>query len=248
MNKLYFIFIFFTASNFISADSKKMIELVYFKQLYMAVKIFSHEEGHKPQSWRELVEGGFLNRETIAAASEKISFQSRYGFLSEDNYFDGVYPPEKILLMAINKGNEGNITQSDGKIKEGRWLIVESENHGIHTRWHSEEELEQIFRKAGLDLADYTGINGKWVNKQEILEVEKSGGYIDSVQKNDSSNNTGNNNFPNEIAREVVRNSRSESNIKPFKWKLIIISALLGLGVLTVLRRVVFSKADHGNS
>ncbi len=49
---------------------------------------------------------------------------------------------------------------------------MKTEKGGIHTAWHSEKQLERLFASEGLALEDYTGLEGNWLNGDELKLAE----------------------------------------------------------------------------
>lgn len=237
------------------SSTKKSTEVVYLNQLYMGIKIFLQTRMKDAKSWDDLLESNILSPETIKLASETLSFQSRYGFLPDDRIFKGTYPPERILVMAISSGKEGNRRRADETSEEGRWLIVATKEHGIHTRWHSEVKLERMFAESGLDLMDFTGVEGKWANRDELLAASKeeaipnnADAKFDSQGKNRAKDSTGTRRPKKGVSgRDLVPESvdPTKGTVPLWVWFASLSVALtVGISVLLRLRRRALSNQE----
>ena len=173
MNKLTtFAFIFIVVSLSIIAEVQKTPSISILSKIARIINIYSLDNnGTLPKGWQEMKKG-YLDEELLETSRKNNNVELRYGFFPHQRTFKTVYPPERIIVMAIESGREGHRTNPEGKEVQGRWLIVETENNEMQTVWHSEIQLGLIFDRAGLDLSDYTGIEGNWLNKKELISAQ----------------------------------------------------------------------------
>lgn len=155
------------------ADSIKTNGSSMVGNLKLLVDGFKEANHRLPESWGEMAKSGFISRDILRAARNYLDFENRYRFLVKRDSVVISTRDEKIIVMAIASGAEGNArTLSDADQNKGRWLIVEMPTGEIETRNYPEIVLEKLFKNAGFDLADYTGPGGKWMPIEKIPDTE----------------------------------------------------------------------------
>lgn len=193
IKKILYVANFLIFVHLVNAESVKRVSDKALYNLTRIISIYKEKTSEYPDSWDKLVAYDEANDVSLSLCRFQLNFEKRYGFIGDSRYID-TYPPEKIIVMALESGAEGDITRSDDSVEKGRWLIVETENRKIETRWYSEEALRAIFSRSGLNLKDYTGRDGKWVNTEELIknytigeqDDERTGGTPDGSVDQDT--------------------------------------------------------------
>lgn len=163
-------------------ESSKSREAIDFMNLSASVRISLEKGGENPHTWRNILDKGYLSETQAKKYRKSISFDSKFGFLEDSPQFDLVFPPEKIILMAIVASEESNKVTVEGNPVKGRWLLVSVPDGQIQTRWRPEEQIAAMFKEEGLNLDDYTGIDGNWENSAELRENQAQGTFPEKIK------------------------------------------------------------------
>jgi hypothetical protein len=107
--------------------------------------------GKLPGNWPSLIESGCIPPQALADAREYCDIENRYSFVLFPKAFEAWGDEMRILVIANQPGDEGDIQK-----KPGRFIIVETPEGEIRTRRYTEATLKKIFARNGYDLADYT--------------------------------------------------------------------------------------------
>lgn len=174
--KVYFwaCYLFVVGNSFIMGDVRKNPPYSVFSQVAGSVGIFQSEHnGRIPTGWNELIAEGYLKDQLLHAARKHLELERRYGFFEKPIKIDAGGRQLDLIALAVETGKEGDKTvrHSDGNshITPGRMAIILAPGYEFATNTHfTENQLRRIFSTAGLDLSDYTGIEGNWANKEEL--------------------------------------------------------------------------------
>ena len=187
-----FVFLVLVPSGTIYANTQKTQEQVAGAVWQSAIQLYIKSEGVLPKNWEDLmrVEG---SEYYVKVLDKDIKdYRNRYRFLeSNQRLIININGREKrIIGMGISIRNPGPNTLYS---KDVRSVILLSNNNQIEHATLTESELKFSFEKAGVDLKDYSGPNGKWepepkIHKNEENEI-KSGSDTDPYSSRTSQAN-----------------------------------------------------------
>ena len=142
------------------ASSGKTVETSLVGNLGTLVAIYKNDFQKLPTSWSDIMDAGSADSELWKPFKDALDFERRYRFLDPSVTVVVHGDREKIVVMAVEPGREGN--RGEDPNEAGRWLIVEMGAGDIQTRNYSEVQLTKFFARAGYDLRDYSNSKGKW--------------------------------------------------------------------------------------
>lgn len=233
-----FLLIYFCLLAASFGESSKSREAIDFMNLSASVRIFLEKGGENPHTWKDILDKGYLSETQAKKYRTSIRFDSKFGFLKDSPQFDFVFPPEEIILMSIVASEESNKVTVEGKPVKGRWLLVSVPDGQIQTRWRPEVQIAAMFKEEGLNLNDYTGIDGNWENSVELRENQALRTFPEKVKSPDGLPESSN---PSPNARRevdgIVPTDKSDLNLNDIQsgnqkfldWKWI---AAIGVGIL----------------
>lgn len=197
-----------------------------------------------------MIEKGYLADNLLSAAREYLEIEKRYGFFGTPIKINAGGTKLDLIALAVETGDEGDkrVTTPDGSSRmiPGRMAIILAPGYDFATSSHfTENQLSRMFAAAGLELSDYTGIEGNWANKVELqiahAEESKNGGGSLNQDKHEPSGAQ-----PERKVRgsEVSTPENQESgNLPEWLWVILSIAALSAIAWLVA---VIFRKKRRG--
>jgi hypothetical protein len=124
--------------------------------------MYYKETGLPPNSWNDVEK-----HVKVGLMYPDFNYKSRYGFpLNEINIMVRG-ERYRVLAMAVDSGQEGDIRNGD-MTEPGRLvLLYRPESDFLVTRM-KEKVLFRLFRESGYNPDDYTGKNAQWANRNEL--------------------------------------------------------------------------------
>ncbi len=167
------------------------LEEKVFYSFRLTLELYKKEHNSLPDNWDSLIKSGFFLGAVRDDTHKFLDIENRYFFTNISTVFDGGIVQERIILMAKQAGGEGDIRRKndDGKIEQypGRLLIVETIDGKIDSGHFSEKQLQAMFDKAGLKLADYTFTAPPLPNKVHEGKPDPSEKILDDPNNHTSS-------------------------------------------------------------
>jgi hypothetical protein len=185
-----FLVCFFSGT--IYADTQKTQEQIAGAIWQSAIQIYIKSEGVLPKNWEDLMRVEGSDYYVKSLDKDINDFRKHYRFLSaNERLIINVNGREKrIIGMGITTRNPGPNTVFS---KDVRSVILMTNDNQIEHATLTESELKISLEKAGVDLKDYTGSNGKWepepkINRNEENEI-KNGDDTDFDNSSSSQSN-----------------------------------------------------------
>lgn len=187
MNFRILLIIFVVFPIVVWSRSETKPETKVFSLIAVNVGIFRHENrGMTPKSWKEMIDGGYLTGEILEYSRKNIHLEKRYGLFERPIKINDGSGDIELIALAVESGAEGNQSmkevQNGISVIEGRMAIVSSKGELARSRRYSENMLRRLFLRAGYDLDDYTGLEGKWVNRDELRLARLDAAAVESTE------------------------------------------------------------------
>jgi hypothetical protein len=158
---IFYLFVFPLHS---SANVRKSSEQVSAASLQLAIINYVKSEKSEPQSWHDLEtsKGSTIIVRNIQKHTPE--FKNKYKFIKGGIKIQisvGYGANRNATIIAMGNSPSEKIPTSTSKV-ETRILILRNGAGDYSVGQYSEVGLARVFREAGIDLADFTGPDGKW--------------------------------------------------------------------------------------
>jgi hypothetical protein len=210
------------------ADSYKTHTVALAGNLGTAVAQYKLRFHKLPKSWEEVKDAEVVAPEFWGYVRTDLNFETRYRFLDPTVSVLVTGQSEKIVVMAIEPGLEGNL--GEGRDEPGRRLIVEMPSGDIQTRNYSEALLAKLFERAGSDLKDYTTSKGKWFEVEATPEMDAALSARASSKKLVAERR--------HKQREIAYSNRRAERRKPVLWGVAAGSVLVFAMLVVIWKRL----------
>jgi hypothetical protein len=186
--QVFFLFVFLNPVVIDSAFAKsvKSPEQAAGALWQQSIELFIRSRNKLPRSWNDLNEVE-ASRYCIKVIDSDIpEFRSRYRFLASDKIPLIELSDRKMRLIAMGITTRAPGARNESAQKVRSVILVSDANRVEHTTL-TETELNYYLEKAGVELKDFTGPDGKWENESAVEEQSKNINHNDkSVANHDS--------------------------------------------------------------
>lgn len=139
------------------ATSQKTPQTVLISNIRGLLELYKeNHDNNLPKNWPEFIDSGVFTDQLLNDARRILDIENRYAFVDMKpiELSSGMV---RIIIMAKQPGAEGDrVDTRELEKKKGRWLIMEASDGSIQIGKVPEVMLDYWFKKAGLDLANYT--------------------------------------------------------------------------------------------
>ncbi len=167
-NLLIVFFAIFIFTPDASGDSKRTNATNSIYMIYRGIQRYLDKNDAPPATWENLINEGWIDEKAHGFISRYLpNFEFLYQFPAIEIKLTKPDMKETVIVMSVSKEvhRQWGRNVRDPQL---RLLLVQGENGHIYLRQYTEEYLEKLFTAAGLDLADYTGPEGKWAPVGDI--------------------------------------------------------------------------------
>ncbi len=208
--------------DFCYGKSFKTADFADAENVLRMVEVYHNQKGIFPRNWLQIEEVT-----KIKLVSNKFDYRRKYAFPKNDITTLIQNHKSRIVAMAVNSGGEGDREE----INEAGRIILLFRDDNIFTLIRVKETtLSQIFKSASYELADYTGIEGKWANTDELKPTQEDQSKHQDATRPDSLNSRENYQGGGRISQLAEKSGLATQDDKLIRW-IMIVSGFCGVGI-----------------
>lgn len=162
---IFFVFIItLSLTSELFANTRKSQDQVIAANFQWAINKYLKSEGKLPSSWSDLMASESTRRDVELISKLMPEFVEKYRFVAKGEEIQlKLWSPSGVGLKIIAMGIEPRSHKPDRSTNYVSRIIITQDMEGnLSVLQYVESDLTELFARAGANLANYTGTDGKW--------------------------------------------------------------------------------------